>query len=142
MSKQAEIKVTIAKLLEVAYSKNKGVTTKIVRSKGNYKLTVDEKGTVSLSGSVGMLTFKGDSALQGLGAKLKNASISFTKGDSNNIKYTATFNFISAASISVSGSFDIEELILSCSGLLCRAAKALKGRHAAYEAQLQKIMGH
>ncbi len=142
MSKQAEIKVTIAKRLEVAYSKNKGVTTKIVRSKGNYKLTVDEKGTVSLSGSVGMLTFKGDSALQDLGAKLKNASISFTKGDSNNIKYTATFNFISAASISVSGSFDIEELILSCSGLLCRAAKALKGRHAAYEAQLQKIMGH
>lgn len=142
MSKQVEVKITIAKLLEVAYSKNKGVTTKIVKSKGNYRLTIDENGNVMLSGSVGMLTFKGDSALQGLGAKVKNASITFTKGDSNDIKYTATFNFVGVAGMSVSGSFNIEELILSCSGLLCRAARALKGKHAAYEMELKRIMGH
>jgi hypothetical protein len=140
MSKQVE--VTIAKLLEVAYSKNKGVTTKIVKSKGNYKLTIDANGNTSLSGSAGMLTFKGDSALQGLGAKVKNASIIFTKGDGNDIKYTATFNFVGVAGMSISGTFDIEELILSCSGLLCRAARALKGRHAAYEMELKRIMGH
>jgi len=142
MSKKVEVKITIAKLLEVAYSKNKGVTTKIIKSKGNYKLTVDAKGNTTLSGSVGMLTFNGGSALQGLGAKIKNASITFKKGDSNNIKYTATFNFVGAAGMSISGSFDIEELILSCSGLLCRAAKALKARHAAYEMELKRIMDY
>lgn len=89
-----------------------------------------------------MFTFKGDSALQGLGAKVKSASITFTKGNDDNIKYTAFFNFVGVAGISVSGAFNIEELILSCSGLLCRAARALKGRHAAYDMELKRIMGN
>ena len=36
--KESELKITIAKLIEVAYSQNKGMTTKIVRSKGNFQL--------------------------------------------------------------------------------------------------------
>jgi len=142
MSKQVEVKISIAKLLEVAYSKNKGVTAKIIKSKGNYKLTVDSNGNATLSGSVGMLTFKGDSALQELGAKVKNVSIFFTKGSENDVKYNATFNFVGVAGLSISGTFNVENLILSCSGLLCRAARALKGRHAAYDAELKRIMGH
>ena len=142
MQNQAEVKITIAKLLEVAYSKNKGVTTKIVRKKGNFKLTVDSQGNATLSGSVGMMTFKANSALEGLGAKVKNISISFSKGDDNDVKYTAMFSFIGIAAISVSGKFNIEELILSCSGLLCIAARALKVRHRAYDMELQKIMGY
>jgi len=142
MQKQTEVKITIAKLIEVAYSKNKGVTTKIVRKKGNFKITVDAQGNATLSGSVGMMTFKANSALEGLGAKVKNISISFSKGEGNDIKYTGMFSFIGVASISVSGKFNIEELILSCSGLLCKAARALKGRHRAYDMELQKIMGY
>jgi hypothetical protein len=68
-------------------------------------------------------------------------SITFSHGNGNNVNYTAMYSFSGAANISVSGSFDIEELILSCSGLLCRAARALKGRNAAYEMELKKIMG-
>ena len=142
MQKQTEVKITIAKLIEVAYSKNKGVTTKIVRKKGNFKITVDAQGNATLSGSVGMMTFKANSALEGLGAKVKNISISFSKGEGNDIKYTGMFSFIGVASISVSGKFNIEELILSCSGLLCKAARALKGRHRAYDMELQIIMGY
>jgi len=142
MQNQTEVKITIAKLLEVAYSKNKGVTTKIVRKKGNFKITVDSQGNATLSGSVGMMTFKANSALEGLGAKVKNISISFSKEEGNDIKYTGMFSFIGVASISVSGKFNIEELILSCSGLLCKAARALKGRHRAYDMELQKIMGY
>lgn len=142
MQNQVEAKITIAKLLEVAYSKNKGVTAKIVRKKGNFKITVDSNGNATLSGSVGMMTFKADPALEGLGAKIKNISISFSKGDGDDIKYTAMFIFIGVAAITVSGKFNIEKLILSCSGLLCKAARALKGRHMAYEMELKKIMGH
>ncbi len=142
MQNKTEIKITIAKLLEVAYSKNKGVTTKIIRKKGNFKITVDGQGNATLSGSVGMMTFKANSALEGLGVKVKNISISFSKGDGNDVKYTAMFSFIGVSAISVSGKFNIEELILSCSGFLCIAARALKGRHRNYDMELQKIMGH
>ena len=37
MQNISEVKITIAKLLEVAYSKNKGVTTKLVKKKGILK---------------------------------------------------------------------------------------------------------
>ncbi len=142
MKNQIEAKITIAKLLEVAYSKNKGVTTKIVRKKGNFRITVDSNGNAALSGSVGIMTFKAGSALEGLGAKIKDISINFSKGDGDDIKYTATFNFVGVAALSVSGKFNIEKLILSCSGLLCIAARLIKGRHTAYETELKKIMGH
>ncbi len=142
MASRAEVKITIAKLVELAYSQDKGLTTKIVREKGNFKLTVNQDGKATLSGSAGILTFSGDTALSGLGAKIKNVSIMFSHGDGNNVNYTAMYSFSGAANISLSGSFDIEELILSCSGFLCRAARALKGRNAAYEMELKKIMGY
>ena len=142
MQRQVEVKITIAKLLEIAYSKNKGVTTKIIRSKGSFKLTVDPSGNATLSGGVGMLTYRADSALSGLGAQVKSVSVSFSKGDGDDIKYHATFQFVGVASISVVGFFNVEKLILSCSGLLCIAARALNGRHAAYEMELKRIMGH
>lgn len=119
MTNRVEVKVTIEKLIEVAYSKDKGMTTKIIKSKGNFKITIDLNGNAVLSGSAGILTFKGGNALTGLGAKLKNASISFSRGDGDDIKYTAMFSFSGAANIHISGRFNIEELILSCSGLLC-----------------------
>lgn len=42
----------------------------------------------------------------------------------------------------VSGSFYLEELITSCSGLLCQVARALKGRRNGYDRELQRIMGY
>lgn len=142
MTSRVQVKITIAKLLEIAYSKDKGVTTKIVRSKGNFKITIDKNGNVMLYGGTDVLTFSGDSALKNLGVKIKNVSISFSKEESNEVKYVATFVFSGAANISLTGAFNIEELITSCPGLLCKAAKLLKERNQAYDAELQKIMGH
>lgn len=143
MPTRTEIKVTIAKLLEIAYSKNKGVTAKLLRKRGNFKITIDQNGKVMLHGSAGMLSFSGTSALEGIGAKIKVASIHFTKGDDENINYKASFSFAGGAgAISVASSFNVEDLITSCSGLLCQAAKLIKGRNQAYEAELKKIMGH
>ena len=126
----------------MAYSKDKGITTKIVRGKGTFKLTVDKDGKAILSGSAGVLTFEGDTVLSTLGAKVKNVSISFSHGDNNKVNYMAMYSFSGAANITISGGFDLEELILSCSGLLCRAARAMKGRSAAYDSELKKIMGY
>lgn len=140
MTSRAQVKITIAKLLELAYSEDGGITTKIVRSKGSFKVTVDQHGNAVLSGNAGTLAFRGSPALAAIGAKVRNVTIYFEPGQGSSINYTATYTFSGAASISISGSFDIEALILSCSGLLCQAARALKGRNAAYERELENIM--
>lgn len=52
--KRTEAKITIAKLIERAYSKDKGMTVKIMAQKGSAKLTVDQNGKATLSGSAGI----------------------------------------------------------------------------------------
>ena len=138
---RTEIKITLAKLIEVAYSKNKGLTTKIVRGKGHFKLTVDQEGNARLNGKFGVVNFSGSETLDRIGANIKSVSVNFSNGGGGKITYTAMID-IKSAKLAITGSFDIEALILSCSGLLCRAARAMKGRHHAYDMELQRIMGH
>jgi len=137
---RSEIKITVAKFLEVAYSKDKGTTAKIMAKKGNAKLTVDQDGNATLSGSAGILTFSGNPVLEKIGMKVKRVSVNFTNEDGKNIGYSATFS-LEVISMTVTGEFDLEALITSCSGLLCIAARALKGRNAAYDLELQRVMG-
>jgi hypothetical protein len=118
------------------------MTTNIVRKKGNFKLTVDQDGNATLSGSVGSLNFKGDSALSGLGAKIKNVSIMFSRREGNNVIYTAMYSFGGAANITISGNFDMEKLLKSCSGFLCHAVRAAKKKDAAYDMEMKRSIGY
>ncbi len=138
--KRSEAKITIGKLLEVAYSQNKGLTTKIMAKVGNAKLTVDQNGNAILSGSAGVLTFSGKPVLEKIGVKIKRVSVNFSNEGGMKVGYSATYS-LEIISVTVKGEFDLEALITSCSGLLCQAARALKGRHQVYEMELQKIMG-
>lgn len=137
----AEIKLTIAKLVELAYSEDKGLTAKIVAQKGSFKISVDQSGNASLSSSVGIVTFKGSPALESLGLKLKRASISFTRGEGFTASYIASFNFGVFVG-SYSGIVDVERLIIACSGLLCIASRGIKGRDKHLEDELNKAMGY
>lgn len=136
-----ELKITIAKLIEVAYSKSKGLTTKIIREKGSFKLTVDQDGNARLSGKAGVVVFAAGDKFDEIGVNIKSVSVNFTNDEKGRVKYTAMID-IKAAKMAISGSFDVEKLITSCSGVLCRAAKALKDRHHAYDMELQRIMGY
>lgn len=138
---RTEAKITIAKFLELAYSKDKGMTVKIMAKKGGVKLTVDQNGKGTLSGTAGTVTFSGSPVLEKIGAKIKRVSVSFNNKGGMNVGYSATFDLV-YMKLTVMGDFDLETLITSCSGLLCRAARALKGRHHAYDMELQKIMGY
>lgn len=139
--KRTEAKITIAKLIELAYSKDKGMTVKLMAQKGGAKLTVDQDGNATLSGSAGILTFSGTPVLEKIGAKIKRVSVSFEHKEGMKVDYTATFD-LEYIKLSVLGDFDLEALITSCSGLLCQAARALKGRNQAYDMELQRIMGY
>lgn len=137
------VKITIAKLIQIAYTKNKGLTTKIVLKKGRFKITISESGRVKLHGSAGVLSFNGSAALEELGAKIKFATIHFSKAEGNSANYRASVAFFGdKLSIVVSGTFDIEELITSCSGLLCQAARLLKGNNKRNDKRLKEIMGN
>lgn len=136
----SQLKITIAKLIEVAYSQNSGVTTSIMREKGNFTLRVDQNGHAILSGEAGILSFSGDSVLKSIGATIKRLNVDFTKGENNEITYKATFS-LAIISLTVVGEFDVEELITSCSGLLCKTARVMKNKHLQYELELQRIMG-
>ena len=141
MASKIGIKITIAKLLEIAYTKNKGLTTKIVRKKGKFKITIDQNGKVKLHGSAGVLAFNGSLALEAIGAKVKFATIHFSKAEGNSANYKASFSFAGdQAAILITGTLNIEELITSCSGLLCNAAKLLKGNNKRKEKRLKEIM--
>ena len=137
---KSELKITIAKFIEVAYSIDEGMTTKIMAQKGNAKLTVDQNGNATLSGSAGVLTFSGKPVLDKIGVKIKRVSVNFTNEDGRKIGYSATFS-LEIISVAVMGVFDLEALITLCSGILCQAARALKGRDKALDTQLQHIMG-
>ena len=117
------------------------MTAKIVLSKGSFKLTVDQHGNATLSDSVGSVTFSRTPTLEKIGANIKTINVSFSSGEGSEVNYHASFD-MKVAKIAKSGSFDIEDLITSCSGLLCRAARAMKGRNHAYELELQGIMGN
>lgn len=137
---RSEVKITVAKLIEVAYSKDKGLTTKIMAEKGRFKLVVDQNGHATLSGNAGVLTFSGKPTLEKIGVKIKRISVNFENKGKMKVGYSITIN-LAVISLTVNGDFDLAELIISCSGLLCIAARALKGRHKMYEMELQKIMG-
>ena len=141
MSVNLNAKVAVGKLLEVAYSTNEGVTTNIVRSGSNFKISVDATGSGKLSGTFGVLNFDGRNALESLGLAVRRVSITFTNQDGQNIGYSATISPVSGVSLIVTGRFNLEELLMSCSGLLCKAARAMKGRSEAYEQELKRIMG-
>jgi hypothetical protein len=142
----AELKLTIAKLIEVAYSKQKGVTTNIVLGSERFKLTMNESGHATLSSKVGIVTFDGSRALEKIGLSVKSLDINFwTEDEDRQIRYTASYGIKVASravtTLSVSGSFNIQESITACSALLCQAACYLKGFDSNVDAQMQSIMG-
>lgn len=136
-----QLKLAVGRLLEASYSADKELTVSIIQASSNAQLTVDSQGNARLSGSAGALTFDGAPALNTLGVSYKRVSVNFTNQDDMEVGYRATIN-LAIISVSASGRFDLEELITSCSGLLCQAARALRGRNQAYEDELQRVMGH
>ena len=135
---KAKIKVTIAKLIELSIDTDKDVTLAIMRQKGSAKLSVDQNGKVTVSGSGKRVIFSGDPALRNIGFKLKAMSITFNNMDGMRVGYTGSVSGPFGVTISLSGSFDLEQLITACTGLLCQAARRLVNR----DQQLQQIMGY
>lgn len=130
-----ELKITVAKLLELAYRSNKGITVNLLKQAGGFRIAVDSRGIAVITGRAGAFTFSSEEAFNTFGLAVKSASIEFHSDGENFVGYRGTIN-LALFTLTVDGRFDVEQLILACSGLLCRAARALKGRSLLYERQL------
>ena len=137
---KSELRVTIAKVIALAYSSDGEMTLKILSEKGSARISVDQNGHATLSGSAGFLTFSGRPALEEVGVKIKRINVNFANHDGMKVGYTAAAD-LGSIQVSVVGSFDLESMITSCSGWLCQAARALRGRSEVHNRELQRAMG-
>lgn len=133
---QTELKLAVARLLELSYSTDGTTTARLMREVGPLKLSVDNHGAASLDGHAGKVTFSAQNGLKELGMELRMVDVSMHVDDQGLIQFTASFRFLRAASATTRGSIDVEKLIVSCSGLLCTAARALIGARKSRDNQL------
>lgn len=126
---QGQLKVKVINLIELAYKENKGITTSLIREKGPFSLKISDNGDAMLTGKAGVVRFSAKEEIKSIGLELKAVSIMFSGAKGGKIRYLAAFKFAGSVSIEFTSLLDIENLILSCSGLLCRAARLMKERH-------------
>lgn len=134
------LKLSVARLLELSYGRNEGLTASILRDVGPATIAVDSNGVATLSGSAGNVTFSANDVLKDLGLEVRRIGVSMSITEDGELEYTARFMFAGALALSARGTIDVEQLILSCSGLLCRAARMMKGRNASAERELEKAL--
>ena len=113
------------------------MTASIVRSHQPFTLTVTSNGTATLSGKAGKLVFNAGEETRTIGFDFKFASLHFMGAQNEQLRYSASFT-IGFASVSFSGSFDVEKFILECSGLVCIAARLMRDRKAKIDAAIER----
>ncbi len=124
-----QLKIKVINFIELAYKSDGDITGSLVKSKGGFTLKVNDKGEAVLSGKAGIVRFSAKEEIKRFGLDFKIASIMFSGNRNGKIHYAATFNFMGGVKVAFSSIVDVEKLILSCSGLLCQAARMLKNRH-------------
>lgn len=136
-----EVRITVARLLEVAYQQNRGLTTALVREAGPLSLSVNEKGEATLTGNAGRVSFSGKDTLREIGVNAGVFRAMLAVDEEGGLRFNASIR-VGFASVAASGSIDVEKLITACSGVLCKAARALQGRPSHVDRQLQEALGN
>ena len=112
-----------------------------MRDAGPVTLTVDEKGQATLVGKAGRVSFSGKDTLKEIGVSAGVFRAMLSVNESGDLRFNARVR-VGIASVSAGGTIDVEKLLVTCSGVLCRAARALKGRPSRVDRQLQEALGN
>lgn len=136
-----EVRITVARLLEMAYLQNKGLTLAMVRESGPLSLHVNERGEATLSGNAGRVSFSGKDTLREVGINTGVFRAMLSANEVGELRFNASVR-IGFATVAASGSIDVEKLITACSGILCKAGRALQSRPAHLDRQLQDALGY
>lgn len=138
---KVELQLTVARLLELSYEKDEGITTRLVKEAGNVRLAVDENGKAQLSGKAGSVQFSADSVTSELGASIRRVKVLMSVTDNGNLRYNSSFD-LGYASVNVAGTVDVDEFLRSCSGLMCYAVRLIEGEKRERDRQLRKAIGN
>lgn len=138
---QIQLRLTIVRALELAYRRNSGLTAKLIHQAGPVTASVDQNGTAAISGKAGLVVVSITEVMQELGVTVRAITIMMTSDGKGSIRYNAEFK-LRVAVVGVSGSIDVEKLVLSCSSLLCRAARLLNGRSDILDRQMLGAVGY
>jgi len=136
---EAQLKIRVFKILEIAYQNDGELTTSIVRSHQPFTLTVTSNGTATLTGKAGKLTFNASEETRSIGFDFKFASLHFLGTQNSQLRYSASFT-IGFTNVTFRGNFDVEKFILKCSGLLCIAARLMKDRKNKIDKAIQQSL--
>ncbi len=136
---EIEIKIKMLRFLEIAYRVDEKLTMAIIKDKGPFSLNIDNKGNATLSGKAGNLKFSVNEEIKEYGIDFKYARILFSGNQNGVIRYSLSFGI--GAEIMLSGLLDIENLLLNCSGLLCKAVRAYKFRARMIDKSISISMG-
>ena len=136
---EAELKVTLFKILEIAYRNEENLTASIMRSQHPFTLIITSNGTATLFGKTGKLIYSVSEETQSIGFDFKFASFQFLGTQNGLLRYGASIT-IGFTSITFRGSLDVEKFIFECSGLVCIAARLLKDRKKQIDEAVRKSM--
>jgi hypothetical protein len=113
-SERFRAQLTIAKLISFAYDQDDGFITSLSKSAGNFTLTLDQKGEVSVSGSAGNAAFTlSPTQRDKIGWEVKWISVRFSATEGDLFSYNVSGK-IGALNLSFSGIVDFDTLIAKC----------------------------
>ena len=92
-----------------------------------------------MSGKAGVVKFSVNDEIKEYGISFKYARIMFSGNQNGMIRYSLSFGI--GAEIMLSGLLDIENLLLNCSGLLCKAVQAYKFRAQMIDKSINASLG-
>ena len=137
---EVDAQIVIGRLLQIAYSTDSGKTVSLLRSSGNLTLKVDSSGQAVLGGSMGAVRFNGAPALSSFGVQVGAVFVRMASAGSGRLRLSGGIR-VRGQLVAVRGTVDIEKLITTCSGLVCEAARLLRGRSMRIENALRNAVG-
>lgn len=109
--RQSEARITIARILELAYSENQELTVKILANSPNPKLTVKGNGKAALADRSQVVSFNALPALEKSRVPIRLISMDFEQIHGMQVSYAAIFN-TEEQMLTVNGSFDLEVMMM------------------------------
>ena len=135
-----EARIAVGRLLNLAWSTDEAVTAALLKSNGILRLKVDDSGNATLSGAAGVVRFNGAPALESFSAVAGILSVTLAPAGDGKIRFSGGIRKGSAV-VEISGVVDVTELITGCSGLLCDAARLLRGRSDVVDLHIKRALG-
>lgn len=132
-----QAQVAVAKILKFSYDRDSGFVSSLSKDAGPFTLELSQRGEVIISGRSGNLSFSLDEKQRAtLGPHVRWFSVRFGVTEAGYLSYGFSGQ-VGVLTINFSGVVDFDDMLKSCSGLLCNAYLVINA-DTRYEAAAKK----